>query len=106
LSENIEKHITQRAHTHDFMGEKAPKGVSRVEIPLPKKKRIWPFKGSIKKFALFANASKKLSTGSKFAIATSQAQKLGHSDFSEGSEGQKKRDEIAEALARKHKITK
>jgi hypothetical protein len=33
-----------------------------------------------------------------FAVATAQAKKQGHKDFSEGSAGAKKRDEIAEAL--------
>ena len=33
-----------------------------------------------------------------FAVATTQAQKVGYSDFSEGSEGAAKRDEIAEAV--------
>jgi len=33
-----------------------------------------------------------------FAIATAQAKKQGYEDFSEGSAGAKKRDEIAEAL--------
>ena len=33
-----------------------------------------------------------------FAVATAQAKKHGYDDFSEGSAGAKKRDEIAEAL--------
>lgn len=33
-----------------------------------------------------------------FAVATSQAKKMGHDDFSEGSAGEEKRDEIAEAI--------
>ena len=33
-----------------------------------------------------------------FAVATAQAKKLGYDDFKEGSEGDKKRKEIAEAL--------
>jgi len=33
-----------------------------------------------------------------FAVATAQAQKLGYTDFSEGSPGAKKRSEIAEAI--------
>ena len=33
-----------------------------------------------------------------FAVATAQAQEQGYTDFSEGSEGDKKRDEIAEAI--------
>lgn len=37
---------------------------------------------------------------SKFAAATSQAKKMGYKDFSEGSPGRKKRDEIAEAIGR------
>ena len=36
-----------------------------------------------------------------FAVATAQAKKMGYSDFTEGSGGDKKRDEIAEALKRK-----
>ena len=33
-----------------------------------------------------------------FAVATAQAKKMGYSDFAEGSAGDKKRKEIAEAL--------
>ena len=36
--------------------------------------------------------------GNPFAVATAQAKKQGYEDFSEGSAGAKKRDEIAEAL--------
>ena len=39
-----------------------------------------------------------LAVDNPFAVATAQAKKLGHSDFSEGSKGDKKRGEIAEAL--------
>lgn len=35
-----------------------------------------------------------------FAVATSQAQSEGHTDFSEGSAGKKRRGEIAEAIKR------
>ena len=38
-----------------------------------------------------------------FAVATAQAKRSGHKDFSEGSPGEKKRDEIAEAIKRKSK---
>lgn len=38
-----------------------------------------------------------------FAVATEQAKKMGYSDFSEGSPGRTKRDEIAEALKREQK---
>jgi len=33
-----------------------------------------------------------------FAVATAQAKKMGYSDFTEGSAGDKKRKEIAEAV--------
>ena len=33
-----------------------------------------------------------------FAVATAAAKKEGYKDFSEGSDGEKKRDEIAEAI--------
>ena len=33
-----------------------------------------------------------------FAVATATAQEMGHSDFSEGTPGREKRDEIAEAI--------
>ena len=36
--------------------------------------------------------------GDAFAIATSQAKKEGYDDFSEGSEGREKRNELAEKL--------
>ena len=36
-----------------------------------------------------------------FAVATAQAKKMGYSNFTEGSEGNKKREEIAEAIKRK-----
>lgn len=36
----------------------------------------------------------------KYAVATAQAEKLGHHDFREGTMGRKKRDEIAEAIER------
>ncbi len=39
-----------------------------------------------------------------FAIATAQAQKEGYDDFSEGSEGKERRDEIAEAIKEKEGI--
>lgn len=37
-----------------------------------------------------------------FAVATATAKRMGHSDFSEGSEGAEKRGEIAEALKKGH----
>tara|TARA_R110000824_G_scaffold11841_3_gene52078 strand:- start:29 stop:319 length:291 start_codon:yes stop_codon:yes gene_type:complete len=36
-----------------------------------------------------------------FAVATAQAKKMGYKKFKEGSPGENKRDEIAEALKRK-----
>ena len=36
-----------------------------------------------------------------FAVATAQAQEEGFSDFSEGSPGEKRRDEIAEGIKAK-----
>jgi len=36
-----------------------------------------------------------------FAVATSQAKKMGYSNFTEGSTGDKKRKDIAEAIKRK-----
>ena len=36
-----------------------------------------------------------------FAVATAQAKKMGYSKFGEGSLGEEKRDEIAEAIKRK-----
>ena len=36
--------------------------------------------------------------GDAFAIATAQAKKEGYKDFSEGSEGREKRNELAEKL--------
>lgn len=49
------------------------------------------------------NVLRKLEKGidNPFAVATAQAKKMGYSDFTEGSGGDKKRDEIAEALKRK-----
>jgi len=47
---------------------------------------------------------KKFDTSSAFAVATDKAKKQGHSDFSEGSAGREKRDEIAEAIKRKKGI--
>lgn len=47
---------------------------------------------------------KTLTLGSKFAIATSAAKRAGHSDFSEGSSGDKARDRIAEGIASKNRI--
>jgi len=41
-----------------------------------------------------------------YAVATATAQRMGITDFSEGSEGRKKRDEIAEALRREKKVSK
>ena len=41
-----------------------------------------------------------------FAVATETAKRMGYSDFSEGSEGATKRDEIAEALAGRKKMAK
>ena len=38
---------------------------------------------------------------SPFAVATAQAKKMGYKNFDEDSPGQKKRDEIAEAIKRK-----
>ena len=36
-----------------------------------------------------------------FAVATAQAKKMGYKNFDDGSPGEKKRDEIAEAIKRK-----
>lgn len=36
-----------------------------------------------------------------FAVATAQAKKMGYKNFDEGGPGEKKRDEIAEAIKRK-----
>ena len=49
------------------------------------------------------NGKKKLKkeVDNPFAVATAQAKKQGHADFSEGSSGKKKRDIIAEAIKRK-----
>ena len=41
-----------------------------------------------------------------FAIGTSQAKKMGYEDFSEGSEGDEKRDEIVEAIKENSEISK
>jgi len=46
-----------------------------------------------------------LSEGSIFAIATDKAKEQGYKDFSEGSKGREKRDEIAEAIKDK-KVSK
>jgi len=35
-----------------------------------------------------------------FAVATAQAKKMGYKNFDDGSPGEKKRDEIAEAIKR------
>lgn len=40
--------------------------------------------------------------GRIFKIATAQAEHMGYTDFSEGSMGRRRRDQIAEAIARKH----
>ena len=39
-----------------------------------------------------------LAVDNPFAVATAQAKKMGYSDFTEGSAGDKKRKEIAEAV--------
>ena len=48
----------------------------------------------------------KMSKASAFAIATDRAQKMGYTDFSRGSPGRDKRDEIAESVKRSHGIKK
>ena len=49
------------------------------------------------------NKNKKLKkeVENPFAVATSQAKKMGYSNFTEGSTGDKKRKNIAEAIKRK-----
>ena len=49
------------------------------------------------------NKNKKLKkeVDNPFAVATAQAKKMGYKKFKEGSPGENKRDEIAEALKRK-----
>jgi hypothetical protein len=44
--------------------------------------------------------------GSKMAVATAAAKKKGYKSFKQGSAGDKKRDEIAEAIAKRHHIVK
>jgi len=47
-----------------------------------------------------------LSEGSIFAIATDKAKDMGYKDFSEGSKGREKRDEIAEAIKDEKDVSK
>jgi len=47
---------------------------------------------------------KRMTMGSKMAIATAAAKKKGYKSFKSGSAGDRKRDEIAEAIARENKI--
>ena len=47
-----------------------------------------------------------LTEGSKHAISTARAKREGFKSFKTGSAGDKRRDEIAESIARKTKIVK
>jgi hypothetical protein len=49
-------------------------------------------------------SKKSISMGSKFAIATAQAEKEGYGSFKKGSSGAAKRKLIAEAIARKNTV--
>ena len=54
--------------------------------------------GSLPVTKAFLEWMEKRDKGDAFAIATAQAKKEGFKDFSEGSEGREKRNELAEKL--------